>query len=46
VGEVPLLLRHGELSTVRFDVHPDGRRIVAEARPVFESDIGLVENLK
>jgi Tol biopolymer transport system component len=46
VGEVPLLLRHAELSPVRFDVHPDGRRIVMEARPVFESDIGVIDNVR
>jgi serine/threonine protein kinase/Tol biopolymer transport system component len=44
--EVPLLLRHNELSTVRFDVHPDGRRIVLEARPVYESDIGVIDNVR
>jgi Tol biopolymer transport system component len=46
VANVPLLLRHGELSPVRFDVHPDGRRIVFEARPVFESDIGVIDNVR
>jgi eukaryotic-like serine/threonine-protein kinase len=46
VASVPLLLRHAELSPVRFDVHPDGRRIVIEARPVFESDIGLIDNVR
>jgi Tol biopolymer transport system component len=45
VAEVPLLLRHAELSPVRFDVHPDGHRIVVEARPVFESDIGVIDNV-
>jgi eukaryotic-like serine/threonine-protein kinase len=45
VAEVPLLLRHAELSPVRFDVQPDGRRIVIEARPVFESDIGVIDNV-
>jgi hypothetical protein len=45
VAEVPLLLRHAELSPVRFDVQPDGRRIVIEARPIFESDIGVIDNV-
>lgn len=44
--EVPLLLRHNELGPVRFDVHPDGRRIVLEARPVYESDIGVIDNVR
>jgi hypothetical protein len=46
VGDLPLLLRHTEPSPVRFDVHPDGRRIVFEARPVFESDIGVIDNVR
>jgi serine/threonine protein kinase/Tol biopolymer transport system component len=46
VAEIPLLLRHAERTPARFDVHPDGRRIVLEARPVFESDIGVIDNLR
>jgi hypothetical protein len=45
VADLPLLLRHGELSPVRFHVHPDGHRIVVEARPLFESDIGVIDNV-
>ena len=45
LAEVPLLLRHAEPSPVRFDVHPDARRIVIEARPVFESDLGVIDNI-
>jgi eukaryotic-like serine/threonine-protein kinase len=44
--EVPLLLRHNELGAVRFDIHPDGRRIVLEARPVYESDIAVIDNVR
>jgi serine/threonine protein kinase/Tol biopolymer transport system component len=46
VAQVALLLRHNELSPARFDVHPDGRRIVLEARPVYESDIGVIDNVR
>jgi hypothetical protein len=31
---------------LRFDVHPDGRRIVLEAPEVLEADLGLIENVR
>lgn len=34
------------ISPVRFDVHPDGRRIVAEAFESLEADIGMIENVR
>ena len=48
LGEMPILVRHNEMSTAatRFDVHPDGRHIVLEARPVFEADIGLIDGVR
>jgi Tol biopolymer transport system component len=44
---VPLFRRHTSANTiVRFDVHPDGRRIVIEALEFFEADIGMIENVR
>jgi Tol biopolymer transport system component len=34
------------IAPVRFDVHPDGRRIVAEAFESLEADIGMIENVR
>jgi hypothetical protein len=34
------------VSPTRFDVHPDGRRIVIEAIESLESDIGLIDNVR
>jgi dipeptidyl aminopeptidase/acylaminoacyl peptidase len=34
------------ISPVRFDVHPDGRRIVSEAFESLEADIGMIENVR
>jgi hypothetical protein len=44
---IPLTSRpQNELLTVnRFDVHPDGSRIVFEAFEYFEADISLIENV-
>jgi len=46
--EVPLLLTHINVTApvVRFDVHPDGRRIAIEALEYFESDIGMIDNVR
>jgi dipeptidyl aminopeptidase/acylaminoacyl peptidase len=48
VEELPIFMRHTDVtpSAGRFDVHPDGRRIVTEALESFESDIGMIENVK
>ncbi len=41
------LLRYTDVGTqIRFDVHPDGRRIVLEAPEVLEADLGLIENVR
>jgi Tol biopolymer transport system component len=32
--------------TARFDVHPDGRRIVVEGLESYEADIGMIDNVK
>ena len=38
-----IFMRHTDVAIpTRFDVHPDGRRIVVEALESFESDIGLM----
>lgn len=34
------------LELVRFDVHPDGRRLVLEALESYEADIGTIENVR
>jgi Tol biopolymer transport system component len=34
------------ISPVRFDVHPDGRRIVSEVFETLEADIGMIENVR
>jgi Tol biopolymer transport system component len=45
--KVPIFMRHTDLGIpIRFDVHPDGRRIVMEALESFESDIGMIENVR
>ncbi len=34
------------LPLLRFDVHPDGRRIVVEALELSEADLGMIENVR
>jgi Tol biopolymer transport system component len=43
--EVGIFRREHEavVSPIRFDVHPDGRRIVIEALELLESDIGMID---
>jgi hypothetical protein len=45
---VPLYFTHAyvEVPPVRFDLHPDGRRIVIEALESFEADIGMLVNVR
>ena len=44
---VPLVFRHqvDAIALTRFDVHPDGSRLVIEALESFEADISLIENV-
>jgi hypothetical protein len=45
--DVALPMRHSDVSiAVRFDVHPDGHRIVIEALESLEADIGLIDNVR
>ncbi len=45
--EVPFFRRPIDASWVaRFDVHPDGRRIVVEGLESYEADIGMIDNVK
>ena len=32
--------------TARFDIHPDGRRIVVEGLESYEADIGMIDIVK
>jgi Tol biopolymer transport system component len=42
----PLYLRHTDVTVpLRFDVHPDGRRVVTEGLESFEADLGLIQNV-
>jgi hypothetical protein len=36
----------GTVWTVRFDIHPDGRRIAIEALESYEADIGMIDNVR
>jgi eukaryotic-like serine/threonine-protein kinase len=46
--EVPVFRRDYEavVSPMRFDVHPDGRRIVIEALELLEADIGMIDHVR
>jgi hypothetical protein len=49
LAEVPLMMSHiiyPHVPGARFDVHPDGRRIVIEAFEYLESDIGMIDNVR
>jgi hypothetical protein len=48
LSDVPIVRREHEpaVSPTRFDVHPDGRRIVIETLEFLEADIGMIENLR
>ncbi|HYN06431.1 MAG TPA: protein kinase [Vicinamibacterales bacterium] len=48
LDKVPIFRRpvDGTWWYVRFDVHPDGRRIVIEALESYEADIGMIDNVK
>jgi Tol biopolymer transport system component len=44
---LPMFMRHTDVGIpIRFDVHPDGRRIVVEALESYESDIGMIDNVR
>jgi hypothetical protein len=44
---VPLFLRHTDVAIpIRFDVHPDGRRIAIEALESYDADIGMIDNVR
>ena len=34
------------VSSVHFDVHPDGRRIAIDAVESLEADIGMIDNVR
>lgn len=46
--EVGLFRRENDTGTpsIRFDVHPDGRRIVIEAIEFVEADISLIDGVR
>jgi hypothetical protein len=45
--ELPFIRRPVDIGWVaRFDIHPDGRRIVVEGLESFEADIGMIEMRK
>lgn len=49
LNDVPLMISPTGVymtPSARFDVHPDGRRIVIEALEMLESDIGMIENVR
>jgi hypothetical protein len=42
--EIPFFRRPADGAWIaRFDIHPDGRRIVVEGLETYESDIGMIE---
>jgi hypothetical protein len=45
--EIPFFRRPIDINWVaRFDVHPDGRRIVIEGLESYEADIGMIDNVR